>query len=81
MQYCLSLFPETIYLRGDEHNPTKVRCYLHYSNQLPIIDFMVTIRVHFTAQINRHLNIYANSVTNAISSALDFDDDHEKYLV
>lgn len=63
--------PESIYLSVDEDHPKKVRCYLHYNHQLPLLDFLLTIRAHFTQTITKSLNIYTNTLTSDVTSALN----------
>jgi hypothetical protein len=36
-------YPAAIYYSQDKKKLSNIRCYLHYNNQLPVVDFKIKI--------------------------------------
>lgn len=51
--------PAMIYISQDPAHLESVRCYLHYNNQLPVIDFSIKLWVNFDNKVIKSLTLYS----------------------
>lgn len=40
--------PPAIYISQDKDKLSSIRCYMHYNNQLPVVDFSIRVWARFT---------------------------------
>lgn len=67
--------PPSIYISQDPARYSSVRCYLHYNNQLPVVDFSIKLWAMLAPQVWRTLTLYAKIFGKLSRSIQPVDDD------
>lgn len=67
--------PNMVYISQDPGNYESVRCYMHYNNVLPVVDFSIKVWARFNDNFIKTLTLYSK-VSAKISRAIKpLDDD------
>jgi hypothetical protein len=67
--------PAMVYMSQDPSNPQLVRCYMHYNNQLPTIDFSIKVWANFDNNVIKSLTLYSQA-SGKLSKSIKPEDDN-----
>jgi hypothetical protein len=67
--------PAMVYMSQDPSNYESVRCYMHYNNVLPVVDFSIKVWAKFDDSIVKTLTLYSKVTAKISRSIKPADDD------
>jgi hypothetical protein len=59
----------------DPTNPQLVRCYMHYNNQLPTINFSIKVWANFDNSVIKSLTLYSQP-SGKLSKSIKLENDN-----